>query len=67
MLGLVHEPLLGTAVDSLVLATTEFVASRLGVGLGRVGLRATDDLVGATSDALLGLVYGKMLAEVWLE
>lgn len=64
MLGLVHEALLGAAVDGLVLAAAELVADGLSVGLAGIGLRATSDLVGAAGDALLGLVEGG-LGGVW--
>jgi hypothetical protein len=67
VLGLVHETLLGTAVDGLVLAATDLVAGGLGVGLARVGLGATDNLVGAAGDALLGLVCGTKSVEVLRE
>lgn len=67
VLGLVHETLLGAAVDGLVLAAADLVAGRLGVGLARVGLGATDNLVGAAGDALFGLVCGMESVEVLRE
>lgn len=64
VLGLVHETLLGAAVDSLVLAASDLVAGGLSVGLAGVGLGAAGNLVGATGDALLGLVCEMKSVEV---
>ena len=67
VLGLVHEALLGAAVHGLVLAAADLVAGGLGVGLARVGLGAAGNLVGATGDALLGLVCGVGSVEVLMK
>jgi hypothetical protein len=58
MLRLVHESLLGSSMHSLVLATADLIVQRLCGALARVRLCAARDLVGATSDRLLGLVEG---------
>lgn len=56
MLRLVHEALLRSTMNSLILATAKLVTGRLGVGLAGIGLCATGDLVGATGDAFFGFV-----------
>jgi hypothetical protein len=64
MLGLVHEAFLGATMNSLVLATSELVVHLLAGRLAGVGLGTTSDLVGATSDGLLGFIKGG-LGRVW--
>jgi hypothetical protein len=58
VLELVSDRFGGTAVDSLVLGSTEMITDGLRGGLGVVWLSAARDLIGTTGEALLGLGEG---------